>query len=501
MVKMRFEGGAELAKAFEQLTARVSKKTLRESLEDAAEPMRRHMASMAPREPGAPDLADNIVISTARAKAIEGGQSAAVAIGPAKEFYYGCVFNSSTYVTTDRGQKSICQIKVGDMVLTQTGEFRSVLATVKYPATEKPDLVTIEALYRKGTNHTLTLTRDHKVLAFRDQKHQWIKACDLVVGDVLAKRRKTSWCAGTAKTQQRVCEQCSNPFIHKARGDKPLPVGFSSGLRFCSHRCRAVWLSERHKGMKRSAKTRALQSSIKKAKIEKNPESHPNRIMSARGFRSGCEKTVEEWLTTRGLDFRPQHQIGDSFVDFYLPDSNTVIEADGAYWHRDQQRDIERDKRILEHDPNVRIIHMHFVDKRFTPPDLRRDPMPNVAYVPCNPGPASFVDPDEFMDTPVLQIKHWRYEKPVKSKSACLYDITVEGIPSFVASGLVIHNSFQEFGTVHHPAQPFVRPAFDGGVSRALSDLARSMWSALASRGISRTVTRDTPIQGDGRFD
>lgn len=497
MVKMRFEGGAELAKAFEGLTARVSKRMLRESLEDAAEPMRRAMSSMAPREPGAPDLADNIVISTARTKAVEGAQSAAVAIGPAKAFYYGCVFNPSTYVSTDRGQKAICQIRVGDKVLTQTGEFRSVLATVRYPALEKPDLVTITARYRKGLNHTLTLTRDHKVLAFRDHKHQWIQACDLVVGDVLAKRRKTSWSAGTAKTQQRVCEQCSTQFIHKSRGKNPLPVGFSSGLRFCSHGCRAEWLSLQHKGMKRSDATKALQSSIAKARIESNPESHPNRIMSARGFKSGCEKTVEEWLTTRGLDFRPQHQIGDSFVDFYLPDSNTVIEADGAYWHRDQERDIERDKRILEHDPSVRIIHMHFVDKRFTPPNLQREPIPNVAYVPCNPGPSSFVDPDAFVDTHVLSVKHWRYE----SGPALLYDITVEGIQSFVASGLVIHNSFQEFGTVHHSAQPFVRPAFDGGVSRALSDLARSMWSALASRGISRTVTRDAPIQSDGRFD
>lgn len=89
MVKMRFEGGAELAKAFEQLTARVSKRTLRESLEEAAEPMRRNMSSLAPRAPGAPDLADNIVIATARTKSVEGNQSAAVAVGPAKEFFYG----------------------------------------------------------------------------------------------------------------------------------------------------------------------------------------------------------------------------------------------------------------------------------------------------------------------------------------------------------------------------------------------------------------------------
>lgn len=91
MVTMKFEGGAELAKALEGLSARVSKRMLREALEDAAEPMRRSMAAMAPREPGAPDLADHIVISTARVKKVAGdeSQSAAVAVGPAREFYYG----------------------------------------------------------------------------------------------------------------------------------------------------------------------------------------------------------------------------------------------------------------------------------------------------------------------------------------------------------------------------------------------------------------------------
>ena len=57
---------------------------------------------------------------------------------------------------------------------------------------------------------------------------------------------------------------------------------------------------------------------------------------------------------------------------------------------------------------------------------------------------------------------------------------------------------FQEFGTVHHGAQPFVRPAFDGGVTKALSDMARALWTALAARGISRTVTSDAPIESDG---
>ncbi len=59
---------------------------------------------------------------------------------------------------------------------------------------------------------------------------------------------------------------------------------------------------------------------------------------------------------------------------------------------------------------------------------------------------------------------------------------------------------YQEFGTVHHSAQPFMRPAWDSGVSRAIADIGRAMWTALASRGISRSSTVDTPVQGDGRL-
>lgn len=56
---------------------------------------------------------------------------------------------------------------------------------------------------------------------------------------------------------------------------------------------------------------------------------------------------------------------------------------------------------------------------------------------------------------------------------------------------------FQEFGTVHHGAQPFMRPAFDHGASPALDAIRASMWQALAARGVIRTVSVDAPLQGE----
>lgn len=98
MIQVRFEGGKELADALNGLPLRVRKKTLREVLKDAAEPMRRGMASNAPRAEGAPDIADNMVISATNrigdtesfAGSVKADEfQAAVAVGPARGFLYG----------------------------------------------------------------------------------------------------------------------------------------------------------------------------------------------------------------------------------------------------------------------------------------------------------------------------------------------------------------------------------------------------------------------------
>lgn len=39
---------------------------------------------------------------------------------------------------------------------------------------------------------------------------------------------------------------------------------------------------------------------------------------------------------------------------------------------------------------------------------------------------------------------------------------------------------FQEFGTVHHAAQPAMRPAMDAGAQLALKDIGNGLWDAIA---------------------
>lgn len=57
---------------------------------------------------------------------------------------------------------------------------------------------------------------------------------------------------------------------------------------------------------------------------------------------------------------------------------------------------------------------------------------------------------------------------------------------------------FQEYGTVRHGAQPFMRPAFDSQVQAVLTRMSAAAWRILAGRRISRTVDAPTVVQAPG---
>ena len=58
---------------------------------------------------------------------------------------------------------------------------------------------------------------------------------------------------------------------------------------------------------------------------------------------------------------------------------------------------------------------------------------------------------------------------------------------------------FQEYGTVHHGAQPFMRPAFDSETSKVLATIAASLWRELAARGAGvRSVSGPRLVSGPG---
>lgn len=368
---------------------------------------------------------------------------------------YACIFDAETRITTDSGHKTIGQIEVGDRVLTQSGEYRCVTAKTKFPVTQKPNLVDIEIEWRAGGTHKITVTEDHKVLVYRDGRNKWVMAGDLLITDRLYSRKKIAHNLGTGYA--RTCVNCGIQYQY----DKAL----RQGKKFCSVKCKYEYWNEKghnpHIGTKRSAEARKNISDAAKRKILGNPELHPSRIVAKQGFVTSHERQIRDWLLSSRMEFTFQESIGSRVVDFYLPDTQTILEADGAFWHREQAEDIERDKELLERIPDATIIHVHFVDARFTP-QLDHNPLPNVYYVAVNPGMSSYTDPVQFETRAIVSVSPWRYKLPrgrAGAKVPNLYDLTIEGVHSFLANGILVSNSFVELGTRPH----FVPGKYIGG--------------------------------------
>jgi hypothetical protein len=350
---------------------------------------------------------------------------------------YACVFDAHTQVLTNKGTRAISKITVGDLVLTQDGKHHPVLAVNSFPATQKPNLVTIKVSYRKGLVHTLNVTEDHKILVYRIGRNKWVMAGDLKPTDQLFTRIKFAHNEGTRVTH--VCLNCQK--VHQGQGES-----------FCSVSCRDLfWANGNnpHLGTARTDESREKMSRSAKKRLAANPQSHPNHILAKAGHKTSVERQVEDWLKTLAVHYEIQKRIGTHWVDFYVPAWGTAFECDGSYWHKDQARELARDKELLVAMPELRIVHIHFYDERHSP-ILTQKPLRHVSYVAVNPNMNSYTDLEQFAPKALISIKRWRYERTRGHKSAMLYDISVEGMHSFFANGVLISNSYVEFGTGPH---------------------------------------------------
>ena len=373
---------------------------------------------------------------------------------------YACVFGKNTSVPTADGVKAICQVREGDRVLTATGEWREVLKATKFPVAEKPDLVTLRAPWRSGKDHVITLTADHKVAIEREGRVLWVPAGSIQPGrDRIFRRRKQ---AHNKKVwEPLVCQRCSvelpNPSDNRTR-------------RFC-YPCAKESTAAWHRGRKRPATARARMAAAARASGR-----NINHLASvARGQGTNVEEQVAAWLDGRGVHYERNMVFGRHYVDFWVPETNEIYEADGAYWHRDQAKDVRRDAVLAALIPGVRITHLHFFDPRWTPP-LDPNPLPNVRYEVVNPSAESFVEPDAFEAVDVTA-EPWTWQSK-GGPTPALYDLAVEGVHSFVASGLLVSNSFLEFGTRQMEPRPHFRPAMLNVRQRMPAHFARAITNA-----------------------
>lgn len=90
---------------------------------------------------------------------------------------------------------------------------------------------------------------------------------------------------------------------------------------------------------------------------QKHPEKHPNRIQR-RNRMTYIENQIKNVLIHSlklkdKKDFEHNHRIKRYFVDFAIFSKRLVIECDGEHWHRDKEKDLERQKEIEKENWNV----------------------------------------------------------------------------------------------------------------------------------------------------
>jgi len=325
---------------------------------------------------------------------------------------YACIFDAHSRINTKNGLKTIGQIKEGDYVLTQNGNFHKVLNKTKFSAMLKPNLVRIIFKWRRGRNRYFIVTADHKILINRDSCNMWCKAIDLKETDLLFTPIKKAYNKGSGNKNKNKCLKCGKLTKNKC---------------FCNMSCRDLMWKDNHPstGSKRTRETRQLMREKRQELHRKNPEMHPNVLSAKRGKISNNEKAVMDWLQINGFDFEQQMKVD-------------------KYWHKDQAKDILRDRQIKKILPDWKIIHLRFVNKKEADV-IDNNPLPNVFYIQCNNSMNSFVDETIFKKGKILSIEKVQYEFK-GGGIAFLYDLSIENIHSFVCNGALVSNSNIEYG-------------------------------------------------------
>ena len=163
--------------------------------------------------------------------------------------------------------------------------------------------------------------RNHERLCKLNPEHQvssWVK---------FNKEREHAWNKGlTKETDERVKKQAETFSSNIKKG---ITKQYDHSL---------IWTEERRKE----------QSERKKKLYAEHPEKHPNvKLAGNHGKMTYPEQLAFDWLNEHSIkNEHNYHFVSEQFnryVDFYLPDLNVFIEIDGEYWHKDKQKDIDKD--------------------------------------------------------------------------------------------------------------------------------------------------------------
>lgn len=160
-----------------------------------------------------------------------------------------------------------------------------------------------------------------------------------------------------AKRVQKTCKVCHKPFIVKATlQDRFNCCSLACHKKIREHRtlicerCGKFFISAENRWIPRfcSEKCRRPPVTVHCRTCSRLFRRRPNESKRAfcsfacyRRFRgeTSIERIVREGLTSLGITFIQELALGRYSIDFALPQNRIAVEVDGAYWHRNQERD------------------------------------------------------------------------------------------------------------------------------------------------------------------
>lgn len=387
-----------------------------------------------------------------------------------------CFIDPQIPIYTSEGWKPIGKIEVGDYVLTHKHRFKKVYALPRQTK-QMPEVVTITF---RG-DHKITLTANHQVLVTSKKGNltRWIAAGSLTTAHhikMLANRCEycgklvpyfKKFCNRTCLSKSITDKQWANP-EHRQNISNKVSISMNNqyalGLRdkdtitkkavlrtkelsakglFVLQRpeirdiIRACTNTPEHKeaSSQRMQQNNPMFNNLTKEKarasflkyLHENPEQRLNARMAKHrksGRKTSIEQRMAELLDMIGIDYVFQYPILNYNADFAIPSLGIVIECDGLYWHKDTEKDKERQKRIEA----AGWFVLRFTDEKINKclgsveDEVRRVVGNHVKqYNTCS--------------VPILDIKKWIPKKP-----KTLYNLSVEYDESYMAKGVVVHN-------------------------------------------------------------
>ena len=323
------------------------------------------------------------------------------------EALHACVAYGKTSIIMESGNKGINWVKEDEKVLSKDGEYHKVKRIFKsLNITDKPTLILLKT--KKHTQKKgLLITEDHLILTLWDGIPIWKKAGELKIGDFVFRSKKIGWNDGTKHYINCICIHCGKHY--------QVPKGSIMGLTYCSPKCYHEDTDHNHS----EGKHWNLTPEQKKMRCGENNAA----------WKGGTSKFPygPEWNQVLRDEIRER--------DNYICQECGIAEK--GYAH--DVHHIDGDKFNNSENNLILLCHSCHAKQQWQDAEL------------------VVIDIKKFEITELIEVRKidaLQFFNPRSIKRRKLYDLGVEGENSFIAGGILIHNSYIEFGATYTDKMP-----------------------------------------------